>query len=457
MGWHNPFAKIFGVHEIHKDTYPLLLKFFTINALLRMITNLTSTVYILYFFDNLGFQKAGIVIAVGFFVQSLFDFPTGVLSDKIGQKRVLLIAFCGYIISLSVLSYANSFYYFLIANVIYSLSVAQESGAMETWFDNKYKKQVVNDTKRKNYGDFIGKASLVSDILGSLMLLVGGYLVLQTSRAYMFRVQAFVMIFFTLFVYKIMEPSESFDQDEPLTFKRYAHLFKKGVSVIFSSGVMFFFIVSIVIYGMTLSIFGDFVMFPAYRGFVANDFQANAVRFSTWIFGTIFGWIILKIIKHLEARDAIPRISLFHDLYLFAGFALLLYFYPIKNTYVPIAAIIAILMISSTHAIRLGKGILLQRMYLDLIPDDQRNSFYSLMPTLTSLITAPFAVLAGYIAGLYGHYVLMMVLGSIALVGSMILFLTVPRLQLEESSEVQIEIAKAEAVVAAGIGVSMDQ
>ncbi|MHA2032405.1 MAG: hypothetical protein ACW99Q_23775, partial [Candidatus Kariarchaeaceae archaeon] len=39
---------------------------------------------------------------------------------------------------------------------------------------------------------------------------------------------------------------------------------------------------------------------------------------------------------------------------------------------------------------------------LDLVPDDIRNAIYSLLPTITTLIGVPGALLGGYILSQYG-------------------------------------------------------
>ncbi|GAG99827.1 unnamed protein product, partial [marine sediment metagenome] len=58
-------------------------------------------------------------------------------------------------------------------------------------------------------------------------------------------------------------------------------------------------------------------------------------------------------------------------------------------------------LIGSGHLMREILGILTSRLYLDVIPDKNRNSFYSLIPTLVLLFGAPLTWVSGLIADQY--------------------------------------------------------
>ncbi|GAG96600.1 unnamed protein product [marine sediment metagenome] len=66
-------------------------------------------------------------------------------------------------------------------------------------------------------------------------------------------------------------------------------------------------------------------------------------------------------------------------------------------------------------------GILTSRLYLDVIPDKNRNSFYSLIPTLVLLFGAPLTWVSGLIADQYNLGYLMFFLFFIALTSSIFL------------------------------------
>lgn len=57
--------------------------------------------------------------------------------------------------------------------------------------------------------------------------------------------------------------------------------------------------------------------------------------------------------------------------------------------------------------------ILRQRFFLDLIPDKNRNSIYSLIPTLLLIVSAPVAVIGAWLIENLGVSLTAFILGSI--------------------------------------------
>ena len=90
--------------------------------------SLSSTFYVLFVIDSMGYEKLGILMGVGFFVQALFDYPSGTLGDWIGQRWVLFVAYLGFGLSFALLFYAQTFNDFLLVYIVSAIAASQQSG-----------------------------------------------------------------------------------------------------------------------------------------------------------------------------------------------------------------------------------------------------------------------------------------------------------------------------------------
>jgi uncharacterized membrane-anchored protein len=65
--------------------------------------------------------------------------------------------------------------------------------------------------------------------------------------------------------------------------------------------------------------------------------------------------------------------------------------------------------------------ILKKSVYLELVPNKQRNSFYSLIPTITMIVASPLIYIFGMIISSYGLNYSIVLLGLIEIVGAIII------------------------------------
>ena len=111
--------------------------------------SLSSTFYILFVIDNVGFTLAAVTTSVMLITQLIFDYPSGSLGDWIGQRWILAIAFVCYSLQLFLLISAQTFPDFVLISIITGFGNAQSSGAFETWIDNNYRKAVGKDDSER--------------------------------------------------------------------------------------------------------------------------------------------------------------------------------------------------------------------------------------------------------------------------------------------------------------------
>ncbi|MFW9932663.1 MAG: hypothetical protein ACFFDR_08405, partial [Candidatus Thorarchaeota archaeon] len=67
------------------------------------------------------------------------------------------------------------------------------------------------------------------------------------------------------------------------------------------------------------------------------------------------------------------------------------------------------------------QGTLQQRINLDLIPDEHRNSLYSLLPTLARIFGIPFVIITGYVTDVGGFIGSFYWLIAVSFIGSILL------------------------------------
>lgn len=217
--------------------------------------------YIFNFLTSLHFIGAVIVIfftswgQLSFtqvlFLQSWFaiwifilEVPTGVIADYFGRKYSIalgaLITGIGAIIYFSV----SNFYIFLLAEFLWAMGCALESGANDALIYDSLKK--TKDTKKSNkifakFETFKLMGYIASALLGSLIVAFFGvrYTMLFTGIP---------MIFAFFFAFTIKEPKTKIKRES----KRYWLIFKEGAKYIFKHKPLWFLILDSVVIGVLI-------------------------------------------------------------------------------------------------------------------------------------------------------------------------------------------------------------
>jgi MFS family permease len=380
---------------------------------------ISDTFFILYIIDAVKNSGLGIVLFFGFLIQALFDYPTGVIADWIGQRFVLFFSFISYSLSYFLLYLTtNTLIELIIIFCILSFSQAQFSGAIDSWFDNNYK-AIGNDPERKNYVVFQGKYHAFIAFVGSSVLILGGSISFATSRKFVFLLQFFGCLFIAGLI--IVSMKDYYEKEkEKISFQSYKDYFSDGIRIILYDRGVFLLTASVMLFYSTLVTFGNFVMYSVYFGYTGTDLGASIFRYIVWIFGFIITWLLADIIKKWDPYR-IKDVHFIHSWYFYPLLGLFLMLIPINNTLLLEGALISGFLINTGHLMREIIGILTSRLYLDVIPDRNRNSFYSLIPTLVLIFSAPLTWISGYIADNLNLGYLMFFLFVIALISSILM------------------------------------
>ena len=91
--------------------------------------------YTIMFGERGGVNAAGVgtILALGYVFSVLFEIPTGIVADKVPRKYVLIASIICKILALSTWLYLPHFRGFLLAALLFALSNALESGALQAY------------------------------------------------------------------------------------------------------------------------------------------------------------------------------------------------------------------------------------------------------------------------------------------------------------------------------------
>ncbi|MHA2249436.1 MAG: hypothetical protein ACXAD7_03690, partial [Candidatus Kariarchaeaceae archaeon] len=136
--------QILGTSLLNEETQKLTRNYFSLASLMLSLNLMSDAFFILYILDKIGYSLAAVYFMFRFLIQAIIDYPTGVLADWIGHKRVILIAYIFHFASFGLIGLylfidpPHVLAYFLMVAVLRSVALAQESGALQSWFDNAY-------------------------------------------------------------------------------------------------------------------------------------------------------------------------------------------------------------------------------------------------------------------------------------------------------------------------------
>jgi AAHS family cis,cis-muconate transporter-like MFS transporter len=422
-------TKFLGIQAIPDKTQQLIHKFLLLSLSGTFLGFLSSTFFILFVIDSIGFAQASIILSFTLLVQLLIDYPSGSLGDWIGQRWVLTIANACFAIAFYLLSTADTFESFLLIAFFNGLGNAQASGALGTWLDSNYQNTVKNaDPERKIYGFCMARVGSLNRLVMALAFTIGGAIATLTSRQFVFFIQSgllVIIIFLVISIVKDIEMDTSSMITKKRTSLRDALKFLKGGIVFFaSSKIAFFFIVGTAAIFASFNIWGTLILFPIYFGYTGSDALASMYRTIIFLIGLPIGIYVANVSKRFS-NDKLPFLYYLFFLLFYPCFMILLIIIPTTDEFNLIGLIItAILLTTNISLVFDVAETLRRRTMVDLVPSENRNAVYSLIPTIISVIGIPLLPIAGQLIETYNLSMGIAVALVISLVGSTFVFLS---------------------------------
>lgn len=129
-------------------------------------------VWVLIWTQYLDFTQIATIYAIGLFISTLLELPTGALADMIGRKSTIIIGRILNIAAYIMFIFAHDFWTFLIAQILYQANWAFESGAQSALLYDSLKE---NGKAEKLYKKIEADTFFYCTIFMGAINALGGY------------------------------------------------------------------------------------------------------------------------------------------------------------------------------------------------------------------------------------------------------------------------------------------
>ena len=417
-----------------------LTRFYVGICMLQSVAfHITDTFLVLYLLETHTWGQVSIIFAVQMATQLIFDYPTGILGDWLGQKKILMSAFIFLSSANLCLLLSNSFVIYVLFAVLSGLGNSQFSGALDSWYDSHYTIQCSEiDPDREIYGLLSGRVYSMYLGIAGLTILASGLIANNFSRLILFIIQIGVYIILGVCVWLGLTPSSKAEncdlkneEKKPDSIKNnlenssnqepkgsYFSILLKGLKFVFSQKKMWLFFFGIAIYNAFLnSVWTTLILFPLYNQYAITDTLTGVIR---WVNLTIDVFLVVILAKY-SSKTKKKELGYILSL---AGMLLCLILVSVYYTLLPptenfsLGRYLGIWLISLSMAIpyRLT-WLFYSRIIIDLVPNSIRNSIYSFIPTVILLLAIPANILGGFIIDGYGFVAGILLVVGFAVIG----------------------------------------
>ncbi len=392
---------------------------------------LTQTFIVLYALQYLNWTELGIVLAVQIGIQIIVDYPTGTIGDWIGQRWVMVIASVFYVLFYFMFSLSRTFEAFLWAYIILGFARAQESGALGAWYQNNYKLYAPEDEDRKIFSYLQGKWQTFGLMLQASAFVFGGYMINIFGRSTIFFVQS-VLFSLVLFIFIFFMFDHPEIKRKELNISEYYKLLGDGLKIAVKNNTLRWLILGSIIINTGTFVWANFMLFPLYQDYGKTDDVIGSLRAIIFLTGVGIAWLSAIIAgkwKTKQANKILAFTEVFTWPFFLLGIIMMLTIFPPQYSFNLGLVIILIVIMPVAGGTQFMQNILRSRFYLDVIPDENRNSIFSLIPTLTAIAIIPTNIIAGLLLDSLTRIEVVTLLLVITLVGGMISGLAVLRHQ----------------------------
>lgn len=430
---------VLGIQVLPHRAKTLIHKAVITTIFIQFFFGLSNTFFVLFVIESVGYELLGILIAISFIVQAVLDYPTGVIGDWIGQKWLLLSAYISFGLSFAIIFFSDSLTSLFISYCLSAFAASQASGALQTWIDNNYKVSAGEiDPERKIYSFFVGRWGMTGNLALGISFVTGGFLATIYSRQVVFGLQAILLVILALSFLFYIDDFPEVERAER-SVSNYFRLLGGGLQAVFLNKTLLLFITGMCLQAAMWTIWGSMILFPMYYGYTGSDGGASLFRF--------FIFIIIIPIAGLSANFAVklkiknyPVLIAIHTVIFFGGMMFVTALFPfmdwLEPRFEPVALLLLFIVFFFPNILYNSANILQQRLFLDLIPDTNRNAVYSLVPTLILLVNSPTVIIGGQLLKNNGLTVTLWILGLIGLIGTIFFYLAIRTIPVEvERSE----------------------
>ncbi|WP_020613896.1 MFS transporter [Sediminispirochaeta bajacaliforniensis] len=329
----------------------------------------TSVMSLMMLSKGSGVDTLGLITALYSIFIVIFEFPSGIISDIVGQKTVyqfsLIIAIVGY----TIVFFSNSIVTLFVGFAMYGVSRAFSSGSIEALFINKY----IKDHGKESLHKFLSILN-AGEILGlSMGALTGGVIPMVWEKyfpgqnRYNGNLTAQILILFLIFICTLLVVKEPADTTK--TNKRLSKYVKESLRTVANSRKIILLIFGTMIWGFCFNAI-ELYWQPKMSWILKGETK-------TWIFGVInSGYFLASLVGVgiinliLRKKSDKPNVLLFLGRIITGVLIIVLSFQARLFSF----ASIYLLLFMVNGMLSIPEGTVLN----SVIPDEKRSSLLSL-------------------------------------------------------------------------------
>ncbi len=354
-----------------------------------------AAIAIIYFKQVTGSYALGLsiysIIAIS---TSIFEVPTGILSDKLGRKNTIVTGAFTMLLGIIFYAFWQSYLGLAIGAILEGISMSFFSGNNEALLYDSLK----SEQKEDKYAEFLGKTSAMFQLGLAISVFFGGFIA-EWSLQYVFIISIIPQLIALMVSYFFIEPKKHYKKIETNIFshlKGAMHGFIKNwklrdlsLSSIISRGI-----------GETLHKF-----VPAFFAVLWPTWALGIPRTLTYFFGFLSFHFSGKVIKRFGAIKTMLNCSIFNRITSFIA-------YGIPTLISPILVAIPSL---TFGLFMVSESSLMQKEF----NDEQRATMGSLNSLFGNIFFAIFAFFFGMVADGFGP-------GKTLLIGEILMIIIIP-------------------------------
>lgn len=416
----NLFHRALSISDLNSEAQQFISRATSLMLVYSFTVMLTNTFLILQALEFVSLAELSLILAVQFTIQAAVSYPAGAIGDWIGQRWILFAAAISYGIGFVILSQSFDFVSVLIAFVFVAIAQSQEAGTYISWFDNNYKLYATEDKDRRTYSQFYGKYTMFREGLTAVSFILGGFFLAFIGRQLMFIIQGLLLLFVSLVLLRFMRDHKNLKR-EKMNIKVYFRYLRGGLTSVARIKTLRLMILGLMISGASWAIWSGLILFPFYASYAFTDAGTAILRSSIFILGALCAGaagVVSKRIGKLQKWLALAILTT--DVVFFLGIYSMILFNPAPSTFVLMSFVFVILTFTIAFGPRYVADVLKPRFYLDVIPDENRNAVYSLIPTLIMIVSIFAVPIGGVLIEIWGQSTTLLILALNALFGSSI-------------------------------------
>ena len=420
--------RFLGIQSFSPEAKSFIMQATLYNIFFNFLIMSVNTFFVFYALTIISYQGVAELIGIQFIIAAIFNIPTGALSDKFGERWVFVISSVLFGLSSILLIESTSFLSLVLCFSLLSIADSSKSGSFISWFSNNYKYQVKEDSTFQVFPEILGKYGMLNMISISLSFSIGAIVISILTLKYAFYLQGISIIIFGYFLYFHYKNHPMLEHVKRKKNKGALQILYNGFKFTLNDKSFRFLLLGIIITGGVLQFWFKFLSFTMYDIFGKSDAWIGNLRTGEFLIGSLLtGFAGVVAGKVINVKKWLSITYIFAYSIFFWGFYILLSIIGIPQ-YFSISGVFYYLLTYSISALPFYVQTTLQyRFFIDLIPDENRNSINSIIPTFNLLFGGIITFLGAILISKFSLTDVFLIVGFIGLLGGLISFYSVKR------------------------------